>query len=1006
MKRESVLAILLSTALTVSTVTPVTAVAAEEPVLQTSQEELPAITDVGTEVNDLVDVSLEQTDEAAGNFRIVFTPDKEMADQFTKFTGKIWIGSEQDVKAAEVKEAVPVYDFTGQNIEKYVIDVEPQKEGELHYYIQPSVFIGEEEIELERLETTVVREAAKEEAAPVSEETQEAEIESRSSQMEITASVNASEKSVQITASGVEGEISKVQFPVWSEQNGQDDIVWYAGVKQEDGTWTVSVPVKNHKSTGNYAVHVYGIKDGKQQFLKATSFSISAPTMEQMSAGEISSNESFRVELQGVSAVSGVQKVMVPVWSQKDQSDLVWYEAKKAASGTYYADVKLKNHQYNEGTYSIHAYVTDENGIQSFVGGIEKSVSKTAGNYSAEEKDDSWKMTLSDASVPGGIKSIKYAVWSEKNGQDDIVWYESEKKGGSYTAEVKLKNHKSLGTYIVHVYAENKAGKMIILQANTFSVQSPKAGNVEITSKDINKGTFTVKVSGITNSSAVREVLVPVWCAADQSDIKWYTASRQSDGSYEAEVNIKNHKYHAGTYTAHIYFKDITGDMNFEGSTSCEMLFKAGDLSVKDTDGTQKRYQASIKNAEIPGGAKEICFAVWSETGGQDDIVWYTAKNGTANIEIKNHKTAGKYNVHAYAVAPNGDMIFLKGTTFNVDAMPGASSVQASNIDGEKGTFNVKISDILAPAGVSKVEVPVWCAGDQSDIKWYTANKNSDGTYSVDVEVKNHKNHFGTYQVHAYVTMENGIRGFVGATTASISAKNYIAVETIDASTVKVTVYNPNSGNVESVEFPTWSETGGQDDIVWYQGTRNRDGSWSATISADKHQDGGKFITHVYANYQGQKIGIGAVSYNLVSGAAARVNKHVNNIYNQVGRDLNACYWWCVNNLSYQTLPIHVTPPAGYTRDQWYSIMAFEQHRGNCFVYAAAFYQLAKGLGYDAQYVEGQVGMAAGGYGPHGWVIIRMNGASYICDPEAQDEIGRYNFYMQPVGNTVLQYKW
>lgn len=50
-----------------------------------------------------------------------------MADRFTKFTGKIWIGSEQDVKTAEVKEAVPVYDFTGQNIEKYVIDVEPQK---------------------------------------------------------------------------------------------------------------------------------------------------------------------------------------------------------------------------------------------------------------------------------------------------------------------------------------------------------------------------------------------------------------------------------------------------------------------------------------------------------------------------------------------------------------------------------------------------------------------------------------------------------------------------------------------------------------------------------------------------------------------------------------------------------------------------------------------------------------------------------------------------------------
>ena len=57
-----------------------------------------------------------------------------------------------------------------------------------------------------------MREAAKEEAAPVSEETQEAEIESRSSQMEITASVNASEKSVQITASGVEARFQKYSF--------------------------------------------------------------------------------------------------------------------------------------------------------------------------------------------------------------------------------------------------------------------------------------------------------------------------------------------------------------------------------------------------------------------------------------------------------------------------------------------------------------------------------------------------------------------------------------------------------------------------------------------------------------------------------------------------------------------------------------------------------------------------------------------------------------------------
>lgn len=998
MKRKKVLAILLSVALAAM---PATADAAEESIAQEKLKELPEITEeIGTDVKELIDISVENTNEATGAFRIIFTPEKGTEYPFTKFVGKIWYQSEEKEHEVEKKEAAPVYDATGQNIENYVIDVEPQEEGTLHYFIQPSVFVGEEEVELELQEKIVVRENEKEEIPSVLEEA-----DSQNVAVEMAIDLDESEKKAQITVSGIEEGTSKVQFPVWSEKNGQDDIVWYDGVQQKDGSWTAEVSVKNHKSVGNYTVHAYGTKDGKQQFLRESSFSVSAPTMGNMSAGELS-DDKFRVELQGISAVSGVEKVEVPVWSQKDQSDINWYEAKKSSKGTYYVDVALKNHQYNEGTYTIHAYVTDGNGIQSFVGNIEKSISKTAGNFSAEEKGDSWKLTLSNASVPGGIKSIKYAVWSEKNGQDDIVWYDAEKKGSSYTVEVKLKNHKSLGTYNVHVYAENKSGKLIMLQANTFSVQAPSVGKTEITTKDVNKGTFDVTVTGITNESAVKEIKVPVWCAADQSDIVWYTASRQNNGSYVAKVNIQNHKYHTGTYNAHVYLQDITGDMNFTGSTTCEITLQAGELNVKDTDGTQQRYQVSLKNAEVPGGAKEILFAVWSEQGGQDDIAWYTAKNGTANIEIRNHKTAGKYNVHAYAVAPNGDRIFLQETTFTVDSMPSASSVTVSGVDGTKGTFKVTVSGISALSGVEKVEIPVWCSPDQSDIKWYTASKNSDGSYSADIHVKNHKNHFGTYQIHTYITMKNGIRGMAGKTTASIQAENYVATEQIDASTMKITVYNPNNGKVESMTFPTWSIANGQDDIVWYPGTKNSDGSWSVKVSADKHQDGGEFITHVYAEYQGSRKMVGSASYNLVSGAAARINKHINNIYNQVGRDLNACYWWCVNNLSYQILPIHVTPPAGYTRDQWYSILAFEQHRGNCYVYAAAFYQLAKGLGYDAQYIEGQVGMAAGGYGPHGWVIIRQNGASYICDPEAQDEIGGYNFYMQPVGNTVLQYKW
>ena len=52
-----------------------------------------------------------------------------------------------------------------------------------------------------------------------------------------------------------------VQFPTWSEENGQDDIVWYDAVKNEDGAWTCEINLEDHQTSGIIDVHVYA--DGK-----------------------------------------------------------------------------------------------------------------------------------------------------------------------------------------------------------------------------------------------------------------------------------------------------------------------------------------------------------------------------------------------------------------------------------------------------------------------------------------------------------------------------------------------------------------------------------------------------------------------------------------------------------------------------------------------------------------------------------------------------------------------
>lgn len=57
----------------------------------------------------------------------------------------------------------------------------------------------------------------------------------------------------------------------------------------------------------------------------------------------------------------------------------------------------------------------------------------------------------------------------------------------------------------------------------------------------------------------------------------------------------------------------------------------------------------------------------------------------------------------------------------------------------------------------------------------------------------------------------------------------------------------------------------------------------------------------------------------------------------------------------------------------------FEKKSGNCYNFAAAFWILARYLGYDAACYSGRCLSNAG---PHGWVDIVMDGKTYIFDPQ------------------------
>ena len=62
-------------------------------------------------------------------------------------------------------------------------------------------------------------------------------------------------------------------------------------------------------------------------------------------------------------------------------------------------------------------------------------------------------MTITHA-ADGGSANVRFAVWSEQGGQDDMQWYTAAKDAsGAWTYKVDLTKHNTVGKYNIHVYA-------------------------------------------------------------------------------------------------------------------------------------------------------------------------------------------------------------------------------------------------------------------------------------------------------------------------------------------------------------------------------------------------------------------------------------------------------------------------------------------------------------------------------------------------------------------------
>ena len=400
--------------------------------------------------------------------------------------------------------------------------------------------------------------------------------------------------------------------------------------------------------------------------------------------------------------------------------------------------------------------------------------------------------------------------------------------------------------------------------------------NLKVNGGDIvNAKKFTARLTGATDSvSGIGKVQFAVWSRTNgQDDLHWYDAKNEGNGTYSVEVDIANHLNQTGEYHIDVYLYDNAGNLkvvhkafptDIDATLPTVTEFEAGPTP------TESKFTIRAKVEDDKSGVERVQFAVWCSKGGQDDLKWYDAKDEgdgiyTYEVNIADHKNqAGPYYIHVYTwdKAGNSGCSLEKNAAVQVTGDVTGPQASAENLKINGGDtvnaekFTVRLTGATdSGSGIGKVQFAVWSRkSGQDDLRWYDAKNEGNGTYSVEVDIANHKDQREEYHVHVYMYDKAGNLTIVqkafptdfDTTLPTVTEFEAGPTPTESKFTIRAKVEDDKSG-VERVQFAVWCSKGGQDDLKWYDAKDEGDGIYTYEVNiADHKNQAGPYYIHVY----------------------------------------------------------------------------------------------------------------------------------------------------------------
>ena len=496
-------------------------------------------------------------------------------------------------------------------------------------------------------------------------------------------------------------------------------------------------------------------------------------------------------------------------------------------------------------------------------------------------------VVISNVKAPNGVRTVSVPIWSETGGQDDLVWYTANRQAnGTYTVNVKAADHKnSTGLYNVHLYYVQNNGQLTGVGGTSTQVFISKApeqlkpkASFTIENNNAKSGTFDAVITNITAPLGVKEVLVPSWSLENgQDDLIWHKATKQTDGSYRVTIKASEHKGDKGNYRADAYIVDNSNNRHYisEKVVSVDYVRPSGVLTIENNNPVAGTFDAVVSNIVAPTGLKEVLVPSWSLVGGQDDLIWHKATrqaDGSYRVTIKatDHKdSTGNYRADAYIVDDSNNRHYISEKVVDVRQSRPTASLTIENNNVSTGSFDAVIRNVVAPTGVKEILVPSWSLENgQDDLVWHKANRQADGSYRVTIKASDHKNSLGNYRADLYVVDNDNNRHYVTETVVTVKHDKPTGIISVvnnnkDTGIFDVIikdVYSPKG--VQTVQVPTWSDKDGQDDIRWYEATRQANGDYKVSVKASDHKNStGKYHVHLYyIQDDGSRVGVGTAT--------------------------------------------------------------------------------------------------------------------------------------------------